>query len=134
MLHKMLEEKEAGNERFRPVPVEENSIEGLKEKISNFLRQSMLPEKADIVAHWETEKLFWPKIYELSKFFLGISATRSSIERLFSHLKYIKNNLRQKLKEERMQAIMAVRMYRNVGKICPMRKRNRVVGVDAHDS
>lgn len=133
MLHKMLEEKEAGNGRFRPVPVEENSIKGLKEKISNFLRQSMLPEKADIVAHWETEKLHWPKIYELSKFFWGISATRSSIERLFS-LKYIKNNLRQKPKEERMKAIMTVRMYRNVGKICPMRKRNRVVGVDAHDS
>lgn len=88
-------------------------------KINNFDKQERQPLDTDVLKFWEAKKNTDPQLFSLAMVVFAVPATQVSVERLFSHLKFILNPLRSCLKSKIIDDILMLRKYfeneRNTG-------------------
>jgi len=70
-----------------------------------------LPLNASILEFWDSDtiKLQYPQLHTLAKVIMSVPATQVSVERTFSQLKYVLNDLRMRLKSENISDILLIR-------------------------
>lgn len=96
--------------RNRTTRSEEHSIEReLNFKLVAFLEEPIQPSLCNILDFWEKRKLTDPYLYNLSKVVLATPPTSVSVERLFSSLKFVLNNLRMSLNDSIIEDVMVIR-------------------------
>ncbi|CAH2088909.1 unnamed protein product [Euphydryas editha] len=77
-----------------------NSEHNFKRILIEFLNQPLLAASTNILNYWHSMKIREPQLYLLSNIILATPPTQVSVERLFSSLKFVMNNLRMSLKDE----------------------------------
>lgn len=89
----------------------ENSTQAdqLHALLKNFLNEPLLRSNANILEFWKSRKCTHPQLYFLSEITLSTPPTQVSVERLFSSLKFVLNNLRMSLKDTIIEDILIVR-------------------------
>lgn len=92
-------------QRERPTDV----YSDLKISLIDFLNQPLLPTHDNILKYWFEKRFTDPQLYYLSNIVLATPPTQVSVERLFSSLKFILNNLRMSLKDSIIDDILVVR-------------------------
>ncbi|CAH2089278.1 unnamed protein product [Euphydryas editha] len=95
-------------QRYQDLPHLNNS-DNLQISLVAFLNEPLLPSNTNILNYWESKKITDPQLYLVSKIALAAPATQVSVERLFSSLKFIMNNLRISLKDTTIDDILIVR-------------------------
>lgn len=80
--------------------------------IREYANQPPLPRQTDIVLYWEGRKYSDPELYSLATTILAVPMTQVSVERTFSHLKFILNTLRSNLSPSLVNDILVVRCNR----------------------
>lgn len=78
-------------------------------KLVEFLQEPILPFDSNIIQYWEKKKLSDPYLFHLARVVLATPATSVSVERLFSSLKFVLNNLRMRLQDYIIEDVMLVR-------------------------
>lgn len=94
-------------ERQRERPTE--ACNQLKNSLIDFLNSPLLPTHENILKYWYEKRFTDPQLYSLSTIALATPPTQVSVERLFSSLKFILNNLRMSLKDSIIDDILLVR-------------------------
>ncbi|XP_047020001.1 zinc finger BED domain-containing protein 4-like isoform X2 [Helicoverpa zea] len=95
-------------QRYQDLP-HLNHNDNLQISLLAFLNEPLLPSNTNILNYWESKKITDPQLYLISKIALATPATQVSVERLFSSLKFIMNNLRISLKDTTIDDILIVR-------------------------
>ncbi|CAH2986986.1 unnamed protein product [Chilo suppressalis] len=99
--------------RERRYPTVNNTVRAervlLNNSLKNFLDEPLLPSNANILEFWKNRKITNHQLYLLSQITLATPPTQVSVERLFSSLKFVLNNLRMSLKDSSVEDILVVR-------------------------
>ncbi|XP_063538085.1 uncharacterized protein LOC134747389 [Cydia strobilella] len=96
----------AGNERINVQFTLENE---LIYKLVSFLQEPALPPNSNILEYWSLKKVSHPYLYNMAMVVLATPPTSVSVERLFSSLKFVLNNLRMRLNDSIIEDIMLIR-------------------------
>lgn len=84
----------------------------LKNSLIDFLNQPLLPTNENDLKYWYEKRFTDPQLYYLFNIALATPPTLVSVERLFSSLKFILNNLRMSLKDSIIDDILVLRNNR----------------------
>ncbi|XP_065321217.1 uncharacterized protein LOC135928689 [Gordionus sp. m RMFG-2023] len=107
-LEKLIQLKERQEKIFKRGPtIAEKSIGTIITRFSDYKR---LDKKENILHFWESAKLEHPELYILSKILFAVPATQVSVERSFSHLKFILSPHRSRMSEQLLEDIMLIRL------------------------
>ncbi|XP_065323065.1 uncharacterized protein LOC135930212 [Gordionus sp. m RMFG-2023] len=107
-LEKLIQLKERQEKIFKRGPtIAEKSIGTI---ITGFSDYKRLDKKENILHFWESAKLEHPELYILSKILFAVPATQVSVERSFSHLKFILSPHRSRMSEQLLEDIMLIRL------------------------
>lgn len=97
----------------RHINIDEQNLQSLEREINfklvAFLQEPVLPSKRSILEYWEQRKMTDPYLYNLAKIVLATPPTSVSVERLFSSLKFVLNNLRMSLNDLIIDDVLMVR-------------------------
>lgn len=77
--------------------------------LENFSAHPRLPSNQNIIQFWKNKALSEPQLYRLANTVLATPATQVSVERLFSSLKFILNDLRYNLSNNIVEDILILR-------------------------
>lgn len=77
--------------------------------LQNFSNHARLPPKEKILTFWKEKALLEPQLYLLSQVVFAVPATQVSVERLFSSLKFVLNDLRYNLNENIVDDVLVIR-------------------------
>ncbi|KAL4131056.1 hypothetical protein QTP88_008407 [Uroleucon formosanum] len=75
----------------------------------SFENSTKLPHSEDIITFWKNKKNEMPELYQLSKVLMAVPTTQLSVERLFSSLKFVLNDLRSNLGANVLEQIIILR-------------------------
>lgn len=78
-------------------------------KLTEFFQEPPLSADHNLLQYWENKKITDPLLYKLAKVVLATPPTSVSVERLFSSLKFVLNNLRMRLDDSIIDDVMIVR-------------------------
>ncbi|CAK1582169.1 unnamed protein product [Parnassius mnemosyne] len=78
-------------------------------KLIAFIQEPVLPSKTNVLEYWERKQFTDPYFYKLAKVILATPPTSVSVERLFSSLKFVLNNLRMSLSDSIIDDVLVVR-------------------------
>jgi hypothetical protein len=78
-------------------------------KLVVFLQQPVLPPESNILEYWAKKQMTDPYLFTLARVVLATPPTSVSVERLFSSLKFVLNNLRMRLNDAIIEDIMVIR-------------------------
>ncbi|XP_065316108.1 uncharacterized protein LOC135924909 [Gordionus sp. m RMFG-2023] len=107
-LEKLIQLKERQEKILKRGPtIAEKSIGTI---ITGFSDYKRLDKKENILHFWESAKLEHPELYILSKILFAVPATQVSVERSFSHLKFILSPHRSRMSEQLLEDIMLIRL------------------------
>ncbi|XP_065318845.1 uncharacterized protein LOC135926842 [Gordionus sp. m RMFG-2023] len=107
-LEKLIQLKERQEKILKRGPtIAEKSIGTIITGFSDYIR---LDKKENILHFWESAKLEHPELYILSKILFAVPATQVSVERSFSHLKFILSPHRSRMSEQLLEDIMLIRL------------------------
>lgn len=81
----------------------------IKKIINEVTRIQRLPRSENILKYWEKRRYSDPYLYQLAITVLSVPVTQVSVERIFSHLKFILNYLRSRLRSNVVNDILFVR-------------------------
>lgn len=73
-------------------------------------KPKMIPSESNLLDYWEGIKYKFPYIYKAAKVIHGVPATRVSVERAFSTLKFILNDNRYNLSATNLDNILLVKL------------------------
>lgn len=97
----------------RDINIDQQNLQSLEREINfklvAFLREPVLPSKSSILEYWQQKKMTDPYLYNLAKVVLATPPTSVSVERLFSSLKFVLNNLRMSLNDLIIDDVLVVR-------------------------
>lgn len=71
--------------------------------------KNRIDSKSSILDFWEQKSVTFPNLYDIAMIVLAAAGTQVSVERLFSHLKFIWGDQRANLSPENLQNILLVR-------------------------
>lgn len=80
---------------------------GIEEEINKLLKDKRLKVSDNILEYWENRKA--NPLYPLAKILLSMPFSETSVEMIFSFLKYLHNDYRTSLSPEMVDAIMFLR-------------------------
>ncbi|XP_065313003.1 uncharacterized protein LOC135923302 isoform X2 [Gordionus sp. m RMFG-2023] len=107
-LEKLIQLKERQEKILKRGPtISEKSIGTIITGFSDYIR---LDKKENILHFWESAKLEHPELYILSIILFAVPATQVSVERSFSHLKFILSPHRSRMSEQLLEDIMLIRL------------------------
>ena len=89
----------------KPVAVFLDEISGYEQRFV----KNRLDSKVSILEFWKMHYFEFPVLYEVAMVVLGTPATQVSVERLFSQMKFILNDLRSTLSSGHVENIALVR-------------------------
>lgn len=92
---------------MRTTPPETNAIIRLLEE---FEKQAKLPVKTDILKYWLAQKEKQRTLFDLAQVCFAAPSSQASVERAFSTLKFILNNLRYNLNDKTLQNILIIKL------------------------
>ena len=78
------------------VEVRNNCTNKIEKIIADYRNTTRLDKSTDILRHWENNKIKMPELYQLSKIAHAIPMTQVSVELLFSGLRFIWSDLRER--------------------------------------
>lgn len=105
-LEQLLQHKEKGTRGISPA----DPVTNIKELLRNFSKHPRLPSDTDILMFWETKKISHPELYQLATTVMAVPMTQVSVERSFSHLRFILDVLRSRLSEKEIKELLFVRL------------------------
>ncbi|RVE42487.1 hypothetical protein evm_012859 [Chilo suppressalis] len=77
--------------------------------LENFSAHPRLPSKQNIIQFWKSKELSEPQLYRLANTVIATPATQVTVERFFSSLKFILNDLRYNLSNNIVEDILIIR-------------------------
>jgi len=89
---------------------EEMASEKISILLQAFDRVPRLNSKENVLLYWESQKSRQPELYKLAMVALSVLMTQVTVERMFSHLKYILDVLRSSLAPHVVDDILLVRL------------------------
>lgn len=78
-------------------------------QLLNYLQANEVSFDTDLMEFWRESKQLWPALYELATIIHSVPATQVSVERLFSAMKFILNDLRTSLTGDILDDILLIR-------------------------
>lgn len=84
------------------------------DKLISFGRIGRVASDSKIEDFWNANKHIYPDLFVLSTILNAVPSTEISVERLFSHLKYILNRLRNNLNDDSLEQILILRMNQDL--------------------
>jgi len=81
----------------------------IQDELDSFIKEPTLAEDADILQFWKEKRLQYPILYRIAGLFNQIPMSEVNIERLFSNLSFILNNLRTSLTGSILNDIILIR-------------------------
>lgn len=103
---KKMKEKHELHERHRLL---ENSGSTFEAVLRSFEQVPRLSSHTSVLNFWFDNRANYPLLFEVACIVLGVPGTQVSVERSFSQLKFIMNDLRGSLTSENIQNILLVR-------------------------
>lgn len=92
------------------VPVVMNSdMIALEIEMNDFEQVSKIPWDDNILLYWEKQKLLFPKLYSVAQVVFAFPSSQASVERNFSSLTFILDQLRVRLGTDMLQHILFIR-------------------------
>lgn len=86
-----------------------SEVRQINNLIKDFKKSSRMPVSEDILQYWEKKRYTDSELYQLSQIVLAVPATQVSVERIFSHLAFILNRLRNKMGAATINNILLIR-------------------------
>lgn len=91
------------------VSSEEELSLSLKKKLETFYNDPVISHKVSLNSFWSAKKNFYPEVYELYVILAGVPCTQVEVERLFSALKWILSDRRNRMAAELISNILLIR-------------------------
>lgn len=85
-------------------------------QLQNYLDTNAVCFEKDLMQFWRESKQLWPALYELAAVVHSVPSTQVSVERLFSAMKFILNDLRTSLNGDILEDILLIRANRAFAK------------------
>ena len=116
LVDEWLQSREREKSQNRQQEMTRNEFNVMLEK---FDCEPRLARNCDVLAYWEGKKNIYPELFEVSQVVLGVPVTQVSVERSFSHLKFILSDQRASMGEELLEDVLIVRLNRLFNKNAP---------------
>ena len=88
----------------------EKNVYDILKLLKDYQNESRIDRNEDILKYWEKKKTDLPEFSEVALLLQSLPVTQVSVERAFSSLHYIYNNLRTSLKPDLLHKILFIRL------------------------
>ena len=86
---------------------EDDSLQG---ELKSYMKDKKMSSKEKLLPFWGSKKTQYRRLYKIAAVFHQIPVTEVSVERLFSHVKFILNPLRSTLSASLLDDILLIRL------------------------
>ena len=84
--------------------------DSLKSELKVYLNEKKMGLKEKVLSFWEKNKTKYKRLYKIAAVYHQIPVTEVSVERLFSHVKFLLNPLRSTLSASLLDDILLLRL------------------------